>query len=262
MSQNPGRLYLIPTLLAPGDPRLALPPETVDRIRSLRRFIVEGERLAWRFLAALMDRDLLAELRLELLDEHTPEERIPGLLAPALEGEDIGILSEAGLPCVADPGSALVALAHDRGLRVVPLSGPSSILLALAASGLDGQRFSFLGYLPADPAGRRRALLEIEGGLRADGATRIFIETPYRNDRLLADCLATLAPGTRLCVARSIGGETELISSAPVRIWRERALHIGKEPAVFLIGDVPGTSLDRSRGFGHSGTGSCTNKKR
>ncbi len=234
-----GRLWLIPNLIAPGKPEEVLPGSTLAAIRSTRRFVVEGERAAWRLLSTLLDRETLATVTMSVLDEHSPAEALPGLLAPALAGEDLGLLSEAGMPCVADPGAALVALAHDRGLRVIPLPGPSSILLALAASGLDGQRFRFLGYLPQEREGRKGALREIDKGIRADGATRIFIETPYRNAQLLADCLECLSPATRLCVARNLGGEDELIRSASLADWRTAPGFIGKAPAIFLAGRVP-----------------------
>ncbi|HUX36947.1 MAG TPA: SAM-dependent methyltransferase [Rectinemataceae bacterium] len=234
-----GRLWLIPNLIAPGRPEDALPGSTLAAIRGTRRFVVEGEKAAWRLLSTLLDREALAATTLDVLDEHSLAEALPGLLAPALAGEDLGLLSEAGMPCVADPGAALVALAHDRGLRVIPLPGPSSIILALAASGLDGQRFRFLGYLPQDREGRRNALREIDKGIRSDGATRIFIETPYRNAQLLADCLDSLSASTRLCVARSLGSETEQIRSAPVSGWKISPMEIGKVPAIFLAGRVP-----------------------
>ncbi|MBL8966328.1 MAG: SAM-dependent methyltransferase [Spirochaetaceae bacterium] len=267
MESPKGTLYLVPNLLAPptdsgSTAEALLPAVAVARIRSLRRFVVEGDKAAWRLLSSLMDRESLAAVTLERLDEHTPREELPRLLAPALGGEDLGLLSEAGLPCVADPGSALASLAHDRGIRVVPLVGPSSLIMALSASGLDGQRFSFLGYLPQEPAARRAALAAIDRGVAADGATRLFIETPYRNDRLLADCLTTLGPETRLCVAVSLTSAGERVYSRSVAEWRKAPPLIGKEPAVFLVGRVPGTSLDRPSGFDHSASRICKNKKR
>jgi len=265
VSEIKGKLYLIPNLLGEGEetppPELALPAVALAEIRRLRRFVVEGERAAFRLLTRVLDKEAVAGVSVERLDEHTPREELPRLLAPLLAGEDLGIISEAGLPCVADPGSALVALAHDNGIRVIPLTGPSSIILSLAASGLDGQRFSFLGYLPPDQGARKAALLEIERGVRSDGATRIFIETPYRNDHLLDDCLAALAPDTRLCVARGITTTSEMIRSSPILSWRAAREKIGKEPAVFLVGRVPGTSLDRESSFVHSSS-SCKNRKR
>jgi 16S rRNA (cytidine1402-2'-O)-methyltransferase len=250
---TPGRLYLIPNLLDPeGHPEAVLPAAALERIRCLRRFIVEGEKASWRLLSRVLDPEQASRVSMDRLDEHTRIEDLPGLLAPLLGGEDAGLLSEAGVPCVADPGAALVAMAHGRGVPVTPLSGPSSVILALSASGLDGQRFSFLGYLPQDSAGRRKALAEIDGGVRADGATRIFIETPYRNAALLADCLASLSPRTRLCVAASLTAQAERVRSAPVSEWRDSAWPLGKEPAIFLVGRG---ADDRGRGADDRGRG-------
>jgi 16S rRNA (cytidine1402-2'-O)-methyltransferase len=266
MAGKKGVLYLVPNLLDPGSlPEATLPASAIARVRSLRRFVVEGEKAAWRLLSRILDAEAAAGVAMERLDEHSLPEDLPALLAPLERGEDLGLISEAGMPCVADPGAALAALAHDRGYAVVPLVGPSSILLALAASGLDGQRFSFLGYLPQDQGGRRDALAAIDRGLRSDGATRIFIETPYRNARLLEDCLAQLSPGARLCVAASLCSPAERIRSASVSAWRARPWPLGKEPAIFLAGlsarigaaaPVRGRAgpggLDRSPRRGHS----------
>jgi Predicted methyltransferases len=235
-----GTLYLIPNLIDPSQPpEAALPAQALERLRRLSRFVVEGEKAAWRLLSKVLDAQAASRVVMERLDEHTKAEELPSLLAPLESGEDIGLISEAGMPCVADPGAALVALAHDRGIAVVPLIGPSAILLALAASGLDGQRFSFLGYLPPESAGRRTALLSIDRLSREDGATRIFIETPYRNARLLEDCLSILSPDTRLCVASSLCSEGERIRCAPVSAWRSAAWPMAKEPAIFLVGRSP-----------------------
>ena len=237
-----GTLYLVPNSLDPaiGPAEAVMPALALARVRTLRRFIVEGEKAAWRLLAKVIDKEGLASVSMEILDEHSRPEDLPRLLSPLLAGEDVGLLSEAGLPCIADPGGALVAAAHEAGVRVVPLVGPSSLLLSLSSSGLDGQRFSFLGYLPQDRAERRAALAAIDRGVRADGATRIFIETPYRNDRLLSDCLEVLSPDTRLCVAVALSTERERIRSAAVRDWGTAAEPIGKEPAVFLVGRKAG----------------------
>lgn len=237
-----GSLYLVPNALDPeiGPAEAVMPALALARVRTLRRFIVEGERAAWRLLSSVLEKEALATVSMEILDEHSSPEDLPRLLMPLLSGEDVGLLSEAGLPCVADPGGALVAAAHENGIRVVPLVGPSSLLLSLSSSGLDGQRFSFLGYLPQDRSERRAALASIDRGVRADGATRIFIETPYRNDKLLADCLEVLSPDTRLCVAAALSTERERIRSAAVRDWKAPPEPIGKEPAVFLVGRKAG----------------------
>jgi 16S rRNA (cytidine1402-2'-O)-methyltransferase len=243
MEKKQGVLYLVPNLLAPDTlPEAVLPALAIERVRSLRRFVVEGEKAAWRLLSRILDAEAAAQVTMERLDRHTPPEELPGLLAPLEAGEDVGLISEAGMPCVADPGGALAALAHDRGIAVAPLVGPSSIILALAASGLDGQRFSFLGYLPQERSERRSALAAIERGLRADGATRIFIETPYRNAKLLEDCLLVLAPATRLCVAASLCSSSERVRSASVAAWKASPWPLAKEPAIFLVGRAARTS--------------------
>jgi len=248
-----GTLYLVPNLLDPDSaPEVSLPASALARMRLLRHFVAEGDKAAWRLLSRVLDAEGAKASSVERLDEHTPREALPALLKPLKAGEDLGLLSEAGLPCIADPGSALVALAHDSGIKTVPLVGPSSILLALSASGLDGQRFSFLGYLPQEREARKAALARIDRGIRADGATRIFIEAPYRNDRLIEDCLGCLSADTRLCVAASLTGPDEAIRSAPVSEWRHSPWRLGKVPAVFLAGSVPGTSLDRRPFDGHS----------
>jgi len=239
MESRKGVLYLVPNLLSPDSlPEAVLPARAIETVRRLRRFVVEGEKAAWRLLARILDPQAAREVTMERLDRRTAPEALPALLGPLEAGEDVGLISEAGMPCVADPGAALAALAHDRGFAVVPLVGPSSILLALAASGLDGQRFSFLGYLPQERGGRRSALEAIGRGVRADGATKIFIETPYRNANLLEDCLEVLAPTARLCVAASLCSDAQRIRSAPVEAWRKAPWPLAKEPAIFLVGRV------------------------
>jgi 16S rRNA (cytidine1402-2'-O)-methyltransferase len=232
-----GVLYLVPNMLDPSSPpEAALPATAIEKIRTLRRFVVEGEKAAWRLLSRILDSEGAAAVTMERLDEHTLLGELPALLAPLRKGEDMGLISEAGMPCIADPGAALAALAHDEGFEVIPLVGPSSIVMALAASGLDGQTFSFLGYLPPDSPGRRSALAAIDRGIKNDGATRIFIETPYRNAKLLEDCLGVLAPATRLCVAASLCSPAQRIRSQAVSAWKAQPWQLGKEPAIFLVG--------------------------
>jgi 16S rRNA (cytidine1402-2'-O)-methyltransferase len=237
MAPQRGILYLIPNHLDQASlPEASLPASVIARARELRHYVVEGEKAAWRLLSRILDAREAALVTMERLDEHTPPEALSSLLAPLALGENIGLISEAGMPCVADPGGALVALAHDSGYLVRPLVGPSSIILGLAASGLEGQTFSFLGYLPQDAGGRSSALEAIDRGIRGDGATRIFIETPYRNARLLEDCLAILSSGTRLCVAASLCSPSERVVSKSVAEWRREPWRPGKEPAIFLAG--------------------------
>jgi 16S rRNA (cytidine1402-2'-O)-methyltransferase len=262
MAGAKGRLFLLPNVLDERSaPEISMPGAALAAIRRLRHFIAESDRSAWRLLAKLLDRQALDEVRIERLDEHSDPTLLPELLAPVEAGDDMGLMSDAGMPCVADPGGALVALAHDRGIQVVPTGGPSSILLALSASGLDGQRFSFLGYLPQERALRRLALADIDRDARTDGATRIFIETPYRNAALLDDCLSILSPRLRLCVAASLTSTDEHIRSASPLDWKSGGWRPGKEAAIFLVGIVPSLSIDRSSSTGHSRI-VCKNRKR
>ena len=236
MSLIKGTLYLIPVPLGGDDLVSALPPGAVAIARTLETFVVENEKTARRFLGAIQPAKPLRELTLLALNEHTAEHALPALLAPLLQGRDVGLMSEAGCPGVADPGAQLVALAHRHNLHVAPLVGPSSILLALMASGLNGQRFAFLGYLPSDKAERVKKIKEIEDASRQRQETQIFIETPYRNGHLLQDLLATCQPHTRLCVACNLTAETERIISQAIRDWNKSPTpELHKQPAVFLL---------------------------
>jgi 16S rRNA (cytidine1402-2'-O)-methyltransferase len=232
----PGRLHLLPAWLSEDTPpEHAVPALVLDRIRALDRFVVENAKSARQYLAACKHPRPIRELVLEELNEHTPDARLPALLGPLLAGRDVGLLSEAGLPAVADPGAKLVALAHANGVSVMPYVGPSSILLALMASGLEGQRFRFHGYLPADSAARRGALVELERQSGRARETQIFIETPYRNDAMLADILASCRANTRLAVAADLTGPSEWIRSAEIDSWKRDVPAIGKRPAIFLL---------------------------
>jgi 16S rRNA (cytidine1402-2'-O)-methyltransferase len=232
-----GRLYLVPTWLSEdAPPEAVLPAAVLARARSLECFVVENARSARRFLAACGHPKPMRELRLSTLDEHTDRASVPALLAPLLEGRDVGLLSEAGAPAVADPGAQLVAEAHARGIAVVPLAGPSSILLALMASGLEGQRFRFAGYLPVESAPRRARIAELERDSARHRETQVFIETPYRNDALLADVLHACKGGTRLCVAVDLTAPGEWIRMDTAEGWKSRpSPAIGKRPAIFLL---------------------------
>lgn len=232
----PGTLYLIPVTLGDDAIGKALPPDVVSITQQLDTFVVENEKTARRFLGAIKTIKPVRELTLLTLNEHTTENELPALLAPLLAGKNVGVMSEAGCPGIADPGAQLVALAHRKNIRVMPLVGPSSILLSLMASGLDGQRFSFLGYLPSEKAARVQKLREIEQASRKHHETQIFIETPYRNQHLLEDILANCHPETRLCVACNISLDSEQIVSKPVKLWKGEALpDLHKKPTVFLL---------------------------
>lgn len=229
-------LYLVPVpIVEDGAPESVLPAPVIGRVRELRDFVVENARSARRFLAACAHPGPIASLGIEVLDEHTREADVPALLAPLREGRGLGLLSEAGAPAVADPGARLVALAHDEGFRVVPLPGPSSILLALMAAGLDGQRFRFAGYLPVPGAERVAAIRALESRSAAERETQVFIETPYRNDALLADLLKACRDDTRLAVAAGLTGSAESVRSASIAQWRRASAPPGKRPAIFLL---------------------------
>ena len=231
-----GTLYLIPSSLGPGDVTQILPVRTVAVVAGLTTFVAENPRTARGFLKAAGHPRPLQEVELKVLDEHTRPEGLAALLQPLLEGRDCGLLSEAGCPAVADPGAALVRLAHRHGIRVVPLVGPSSILLALMASGLDGQRFSFHGYLPVEATARRTALLELEQASERERRTQIFIETPYRNAQLVQAILGACRGNTLLCLATDLTLETESVQTRPVAAWKAcPAPGIARRPTVFLL---------------------------
>ena len=232
--KNPGKLFLIPTPLGGNDPAEVIPRHVLETACGLRCFVVEELRTARRFLSAYGLRGQIDALDFHVLNEHTSPEEVEALL-PLFEGQDVGLLSEAGLPAVADPGAALVARCHAPGIRVVPLVGPSSLMLALMASGLNGQSFAFRGYIPAKTEERRAALRELEKQSRSLRQSQILIETPYRNDALLADMLQTLTPATHLCVAADITLPTEFIRTCTVAEWRHTPVTIGKRPCVFIL---------------------------
>lgn len=224
-----------------------MPAAALAALRATRDFVVENPRTARRLLSACAHPGPIAELRLATLDEHTPASAIFDLLAPLREGRDLGLLSEAGAPAVADPGASLVAAAHREGFRVVPFAGPSSIVLAVMASGLQGQRFRFAGYLPVAAPERQEALRHLEARSASADETQVFIETPYRNDALLADAVRTCSPETRLAVAADLTGPAESIRMAPVREWRSRPASIGKVPAIFLLHAAPARQAPKPR---------------
>ena len=231
-----GTLYLVPAWLSEDTPpEDVVPAPVLARIRSLEAFVAEDAKSARRYLAACAHPKPMRDIAMVELNEHTPAADVASMLEPLLAGRDVGLLSEAGVPAVADPGALLVAAAHARGIRVVPLVGPSSLLLALEASGLEGQRFRFVGYLPAEAAARRAALVELERHSARHAETQIFIETPYRNDALLGDILQACKPGTRLAVAAELTSAREWIRSQRIEAWRSRPEAIGKRPAIFLL---------------------------
>ncbi|MCP1291876.1 SAM-dependent methyltransferase [Chromobacterium sp. S0633] len=229
-----GTLFLIPAPL--GDESIAWLPEAERaKVLHLTRFVVEAEKTARKHLKALGVSAPIRELAMSTLNEHTPATDVAALLQPLLDGHDLGLISEAGCPAVADPGAQLVALAHERGLRVEPLIGPSSILLALMASGANGQCFAFHGYLPVDAADKAKIVKELELRSRQRNETQVFIETPYRNNALLQQLRDTLSPATRLAVACDLTLPSQTIVSRRVKDWPKDAPDLHKRPAIFII---------------------------
>ncbi len=237
---TPAPLYLLPTVLTGEDFSTApavLPAAIPARIAELRLFFVENVRTARRFIKAVVPTAVIDDLTFELIDKDAPADVVRRAIQRVSQGEAAGVLSEAGCPGIADPGAALAAEAHRQGVRVVPLTGPSSLLLALMGSGMNGQQFAFLGYLPVERAARQAAIRKLETQARSVSQTQLFIETPYRNQALLTDLLATLQPATRLCIACDLTAPTELLITKTVADWRKTeppALH--KRPAVFVVG--------------------------
>jgi len=234
-SERRGSLYLLPNTLGDGAPEAVIPAGALDRARSLDYIIAEDPKAARAFLKRIATKRPLQSIRIERLDHNTGASDIQAFLEPLLSGSDAGLLSEAGLPAVADPGASLVRLAHERNIRIVPMSGPSSLVLALAASGLDGQRFAFHGYLPIAEADFVSTLKECERQSRNLRQTQIFIETPYRNDRTLAAMLRALAPATLVCVATDLTLESETVKTRPVAAWRRETPQLKGRPTVFLL---------------------------
>ena len=227
---------MIPVTLGDTEHSRVLPSYNREVILSLTRFIVEDIRTARRFLKKAESSIVIDNLIFTELNEHTSPEVVSAMLAPMDAGESIGVMSEAGCPAVADPGADVVAIAQRKGYRVVPLVGPSSILMALMGSGFNGQRFAFHGYLPVEAPARAERIKVFESRMYTEHETQIFIETPYRNNKLLEDFIRTCRPSTRLCIACNITCDDEFIRTLPVREWAENIPDLKKKPAIFLIG--------------------------
>ena len=231
-----GTLFLIPVPLGPTAPKDSLPANVLEIIRPLTYFVVEEAKTARAFLKAAGTDTPLQALQIEELNEHTKADALDRLLAPLRAGNDIGLLSEAGCPAVADPGANLVALAQKENLRVVPLIGPSSLLLALMASGLNGQRFAFQGYLPAKEIERSKAIRDLETESRKRQQTQLFIETPYRNTAMFQSILQSCQPNTRLTVATDLTLASEYVVTKTIQQWKKQTPpEIERRPTVFLL---------------------------
>jgi 16S rRNA (cytidine1402-2'-O)-methyltransferase len=230
-----GSLFLIPTVLAPGTAGQILAPQVREALSRLDYFFSENLRTSRRFISELKTGRSIESLTFYELNKDTPEAETAGQMQILLDGSDAGVLSEAGCPGVADPGAVAVRLAHRMGIRVVPLVGPSSILLALMGSGFSGQSFAFHGYLPIDRDERSKAVRQLEKEALQKNQTQIFMETPFRNNQLLDELLRTCQPNTPLCIACQITAPDELILTLPVKEWKKQRPDLHKKPTVFLL---------------------------
>ncbi|MEP2669944.1 MAG: SAM-dependent methyltransferase [Cyclobacteriaceae bacterium] len=230
-----GKLYLIPTVIADNTAKKVISPYVREILKPIRFFLVEDIRTARRFLSSLSIFESIEQLYFNTLDKNTTEAELPQLMGPLLEGKPIGIISESGCPGVADPGALAVRYAHQKGITVEPLVGPSSILLALMASGLNGQRFAFNGYLPVEAQEASQVIKKLESESKTKNQTQIFIETPYRNNALIGHLLKSLHDETLLCIALNITGDSEMIKTQTVKAWKSTELTLPKEAALFLF---------------------------
>lgn len=231
-----GKVYLIPNLLGETQPEKVLPNEIALIINELRYFIVENEKSARKFIKQIVPEKSQQELVIFSIDKHASHLDFSDYLKPCFLGFSVGIISEAGCPGIADPGAEIVQLAHKQQLTVVPLVGPSSILLSMMASGLNGQNFAFNGYLPIDKIERKKYIKQLERKVKESNQTQIFIETPYRNDKMMSDLVENLQPDTMLCVACDITLPTEYIKTQSVAQWKKTTISIQKRPTIFIIG--------------------------
>lgn len=231
-----GTLYLIPTTIGSESWELVIPTAVIAKTRTLKHFIVEDVRTTRRYLSKIGILTPIDQIDFGLLNEHTKQTELEQLIKPLLEGNDIGLLSEAGLPAIADPGALIVALAHKKGIKVVPYTGPSSILLTLMASGLNGQNFAFIGYLPIKPDERKKRVKQIELRSKNEFQTQIFIEAPYRNLQLFQDILKECNPETQLTIGVELTTELEYIATKKIREWKNSQLpDINKKNCVFCL---------------------------
>nr|WP_299388834.1 SAM-dependent methyltransferase [Allomuricauda sp.] len=230
-----GKVYLIPTTLGDNAPLEVLPISIKRTLEGINHFVVENEKSARRFIKKVTPNKPQPSLQIETLNKYTDPAVIPSFLDPCISGHHVGILSEAGCPGIADPGASVVKAAHDRRIQVVPLVGPSSILMAMMSSGMNGQNFAFNGYLPIDKSERKAKLKHLERLSKETGQSQIFMETPYRNEKLVVELTKTLQKSTRLCIAADITLPTEFIQTKSVHEWGEIELDLNKRPTIFII---------------------------
>lgn len=235
MDNQKGKLYLIPTTLGDNEPLEVLPLSVKKVIEELDHFIVENEKTARKFIKRITPRKSQPSLVILKLDKYADQLEVRTYLDVCETGVSVGLLSEAGVPAIADPGAEIVKLAHEKGIRVVPLVGPSSIILAMMASGFNGQHFTFNGYLPIDTSERKAAIKSLERLSKEKNQSQIFIETPYRNEKMFTDLKSTLTPGTKLCIACNITLEDEYIRTLEIKDWKNEHPDLHKKPTIFII---------------------------
>jgi len=232
---SPGKIFLIPTPIGNNQPSEVLPISISKIINNLNVFLVENKKSAKRFLVKIGLKKKLNKITFHLLNKRTPLEKEIEYIKIIQDGIDVGIISEAGTPAIADPGSTLIKLAHQSKIKIRPISGPSSIILGLSASGLNGQNFSFIGYLPIEKNERKRKIKFIENLSYKNKQTQIFIETPYRNNELVKTLLENCNPNTMLCIASAINSQEEKIITLSIEQWKKNQINIHKKPTIFLI---------------------------
>lgn len=230
-----GKLYLIPTTLGDNEPLEVMPLSVKKVVEEINHFIVENEKSARGFIKKITPKKSQPDLEIMMLDKYADAMEVRNYLDICQKGISVGLLSEAGVPAIADPGAEVVKLAHEKGIQVVPLVGPSSILMAMMSSGMNGQNFAFNGYLPIDKGDRKREIKFLEKISKDRDQSQIFIETPYRNDKMLADLITALAPSTRLCIAADISLSTEYIKTLTMQEWKREKTDLHKRPAIFII---------------------------
>lgn len=230
-----GKIYLIPTVLAPDTQTQVLPVYTIEKIKNITHFFVENARTARRFISSLKLGIQIESLTFYLIDKRTSTEQIRQNAQVLLQGLDVGIISEAGCPGIADPGAKVVAMGHHLGVEVIPLVGPSSIFLALMASGLNGQSFAFKGYLPIDKQARAKAIKQLEKISLSQQQTQIFMETPFRNNQLLAHLIQHCKKNTSLCIASNLTSDDAYIATKTIGLWKDKLPDLHKKPTIFLL---------------------------
>lgn len=228
-------LYLLPAYLGETSPKDIFSPREIELLHTLKFFVAENQKSARKFIKFLCPDIIQSELSISILDKRTTEKELDYLSQPLKNGEDVGLISEAGLPCIADPGNILVSWCHRHDIRVVPITGPSSIILALIASGLNGQNFAFNGYLPIDSYERKKTIVNLEKVSRNQGSAQIFMETPYRNQALFDDLIKYLNPKTSLCIATNVTLPNESIKTLYCKDWKAKKPNFHKEPTIFIV---------------------------